>query len=527
MKTLIIPAAGRGKRMSDFYFPKCLLAVHQRPLLFQIIDSWADYIDEVVIVLNTETGKIIEEFVSKYFSNKNINIIYCYQKEVSGTYFAVSEAIKNSKNKEYILNWSDILISPKMKNAHIMNISDKNIIFTTGKKSCRWGVENDVFVNRGPYIIRDGGIYGVFVINRMNGEFFSAKKNESGQEIEILEMLDPSAFIELKYEGFIDVGDDGKYTTDVRSADEDTRAYGSFNDMAIYENLIVKNTGDSKLKRCESNWYKNADFNFVPKVLCYDPLILERVKDSMNVARRLVSEGKGFEEFVVSNMFKILEKIHTSKGVVDAEGSSSYDQYIGKTIKRMEKVDFLFSGFNYKNIKINGKEYKNPLIVIRENEHKIKDIFAKKFRFIHGDLQTSNALITKDNKIYVIDPRGYFGNTELFGDPIYDFAKLYYGFCGMWEKFRSGESKFRIIDGGGFEIVPLLEESALARRRELFFKYAKQITYDDVSKRKVDIIHAIIWLSVCDYIANDLLSSMYAYLYGTVLINEVFKDEEI
>ena len=99
MKTLIIPAAGKGKRMSEFYFPKCLLSVHQRPLIFQIIDSWEDYIDEVVIVLNYETGKIIEEFISKYYKNDKIKIVYCYQNETSGTYFAILEAVKKQKIK--------------------------------------------------------------------------------------------------------------------------------------------------------------------------------------------------------------------------------------------------------------------------------------------------------------------------------------------------------------------------------------------------------------------------------------------
>ena len=40
----------------------------------------------------------------------------------------------------------------------------------------------------------------------------------------------------------------------------------------------------------------------------------------------------------------------------------------------------------------------------------------------------------------------------------------------------------------------------------------------------VDLLHAIIWLSVTDYTANDVLSCMYAYLKGTVLINDFFNN---
>lgn len=526
MKTLIIPAAGKGKRMSDFYFPKCLLAVSQRPILFQIIDSWKGFINEVVIVLNEESGKIIEEYVSKYYQNKELEIKYCYQKNTSGTYFAILEAIKCAKNKEYILNWSDILVNPKIEDSSLINISEKNIVFTTEKKSCRWGIFNSNFVNRGPYIIEEGGIYGVFIINKINPDFFLNSYPKTDQEIEVLEKLDPKNFIELKYEGFVDIGDDGKYTLEIRGADEKTRAYGSANEMKVYENIVVKNTSDLKLKKGEADWYKHSQFDFTPKVFCYDPLIMEKIKDSITLSDRLIKEGKGFEHFTVSNMFKILEKIHTSKGEINADDNSSYDQYFGKTIKRLEKVDFLFSKFNRDKIEINGKSYINPLKVLKEHENDIKKIFPQSFRFIHGDLQTSNALITNKNKIYVIDPRGYFGNSELYGDPLYDFAKLYYGFCGMWDKFRKGDNKFKVTEKG-FEIVPLLEEISLDRRRNMFFECAKEIKYCDISKENIDILHAIIWLSVCDYIANDLLSSIYAYLYGTMLINEVFKNERI
>ena len=83
MKTLIIPCGGQSLRMKKYYFPKCLLPVKQRPIFFEIINYWKNKIDEVVIVLNRESGEMIKEYINKYF-DKEINIKYCYQEKNQG-----------------------------------------------------------------------------------------------------------------------------------------------------------------------------------------------------------------------------------------------------------------------------------------------------------------------------------------------------------------------------------------------------------------------------------------------------------
>ena len=50
---------------------------------------------------------------------------------------------------------------------------------------------------------------------------------------------------------------------------------------------------------------------------------------------------------------------------------------------------------------------------------------------IHGDLQLNNILINPSNcNIKFIDPRGYFGNSDIFGIKEYDLAKIYFGLGG-------------------------------------------------------------------------------------------------
>jgi hypothetical protein len=136
-------------------------------------------------------------------------------------------------------------------------------------------------------------------------------------------------------------------------------------------------------------------------------------------------------------------------------------------------------------------------------------------------LQLSNILINDKKELFVIDPRGYFGNSKLYGDAMYDYAKLYYGFCGMWNKFSKGDNNVKYINNN-FILYPLIDKKELKERRKIFFKEAKKVKYIEINKFKIDLLHAIIWLSVTDYISNDVLSSLYGYLNGTILINKLF-----
>lgn len=48
---------------------------------------------------------------------------------------------------------------------------------------------------------------------------------------------------------------------------------------------------------------------------------------------------------------------------------------------------------------------------------------------IHGDCHNNN-IIMNENKIIFIDPRGYFGDTKLYGLKEYDIAKIYFSLSG-------------------------------------------------------------------------------------------------
>jgi thiamine kinase-like enzyme len=495
--------------MKEYYFPKCLLPIHERPILFEIINYWIDSIDEVVIVLNRDSGEMIKEYVTKYF-DKKIDIKYCYQEKKSGTFFAIKKAISISKNRNFVLNWSDILLTKKIDDYV------PNSVFVTTKIPCRYKFDSE-FVNMGKCVVSDTGIYGVFLIDNFPDEFYIIE-DETECEVEILDKLNGKLFSKHVFENFIDIGDLQKYNQIIRISDNN-RAFGSHNEITFLEDFVIKNTSNEKLKDCEQNWYKNILFDFLPKVKSYDPLILQKIKNSITLSEWLEINSCE-KEWVVKEVFKLLNQIHCSKPFRDSNDEDSYYQYIQKTIDRLKRINFLFKDFE-NNIIINGKQYKNPIVLLENNIDKIKSIFNKKFQIIHGDLQLSNILINDKKELFVIDPRGYFGNSRLYGDAMYDYAKLYYGFCGMWDKFSKGYNNVKYINNN-FILYPLIDKKELKERRKIFFEEAKKVKYLEINEFKIDLLHAIIWLSVTDYISNDVLSSLYGYLNGTILINKLF-----
>ena len=67
----------------------------------------------------------------------------------------------------------------------------------------------------------------------------------------------------------------------------------------------------------------------------------------------------------------------------------------------------------------------------------------REFHLIHGDCTFSNLMLrNSDYSPVLIDPRGYLGFTELYGDVAYDWAKLYYSVVGNYDQFN--RKRFRL-----------------------------------------------------------------------------------
>lgn len=159
---------------------------------------------------------------------------------------------------------------------------------------------------------------------------------------------------------------------------------------------------------------------------------------------------------------------------------------------KIKKVNGIFIN---NNIKYYIDKIKINILTLIKNE-KIKE-----YNLIHGDIHLGNILLDEHNKLYFIDPRGYFGNTKLFGLKQYDYAKLLFGLSG-YSSFDNMQINTLCINNDNIEINFINQ-----------YEYIFDINYFD----RISVLLALsIWLgnSSCFLDINKKITSlMIAYFY--------------
>jgi len=443
MKTsLIIPSAGLGLRLKKFIYPKLLLPLYNKAIINHIIEFWNA--DEVIIVVRDNILNIVKQ----YTENKYIYVV----ENRKGSGYAVQSGLLRSKNNRVILNWCDVLPLEKPT-------TNKNIFFSSPNILCSFNGKN-------------GGIYGVFLWNKNEITYPKVLPNLN-REITLLDAINIKDFEEVVIPA-IDIGDTKKYNKKLISCKNPIR---SFNTITIKDNIVIKECKNIKLRNSEENWYKNMNgFCFIPNIISYNPLTMKKIN--------------GVKKFYkIKPLYYIANLIHIFKPSIPSSLEDCKYMYIDKTISRLNKISFL-TNFGEKFI-VNKTECLNPLINL--NKINIEEMVPNRFVPIHGDLTSSNVL-WENNIPYVIDPRGIFGNSLLYGDADYDIAKIYYSKTN-WHLLNRG--CLLPISSNGFEV-------------ENIKSYG----------RKIDFLLSIIWLSVTEYVKSNVLSVAYSYLLGSLLLQK-------
>jgi hypothetical protein len=222
-----------------------------------------------------------------------------------------------------------------------------------------------------------------------------------------------------------------------------TMNYGfKFTEIIIKKDLFIKKAkndeGGKKIER-EIQFYielQDRKINLcMPELIYYkknEELCIKFIESAVNLTDII---NKTNWKLYVDLIYEKLKDIHnitiekSSESILTDITIETYD----KILKRYNETDWVeYSDFNkikyVNNIKIKDINYYAKLI----NE-RIKKIIREKnineYNLIHGDTHLGNILVSNTN-LYFIDPRGYFGNTELYGLKNYDYAKLLFGISG-------------------------------------------------------------------------------------------------
>ena len=264
----------------------------------------------------------------------------------------------------------------------------------------------------------------------------------------------------------------------------------------------------------ERAWYQKlaeTDIQNIPRIYALEPLTMENI-DGKNIYEysSLLKEQK---RDILSRIIACLKEVqHTAS--VSSDWDSYYEAYIGKTFDRLNKIQDLVPFARDKTVTVNGRVCRNVFWERERLEQRIRAWFPAQFRLIHGDCTFSNLLLKQDGTPVLIDPRGYFGTTELYGDPAYDWAKLYYSIAGNYDQFNLKRFSLEI---GEQEAALTIASSHWEDMEQDFFELLRE----EVTPEQIKLLHALIWLSLTTYAWEDYDSICGAFYNGLYYLEEV------
>lgn len=492
---IIIQAGGKGTRLEGLTRnkPKCLVPINNLPILFYSFKKFKDA--EFYIIADYKTD-VLEKYLDAFGQDYNYKIIKTDKK---GTASGIKDAIKCFDGDEKLMVlWCDLILSEKFE------IPEKagNYIGISKDFECRWSYVDNKFIK---VPSKENGVAGLFIFENQK-----IIKNipEEGALVGWLQTQDIN-FNRLDLYGSKEIGTLISY----EDSNGATPRCRPFNKMDFDGDIVIKtgiNKQGQEIAKDEIAWYKfvkDLGYENIPEIYEYEPLKMKRVQGKNIFEYDCLTRTQ--KEEILSNIINSLKKLHTLVPARSASIEDAKENYIEKTFDRLSKIKHLVPFADREFIKINKQYYKN-IFFCQENYIKmIEKLMPTEFKLIHGDCTFSNIMFDTFNmKTVLIDPRGYFGKTKLFGDVDYDWAKLYYSIKGNYDQFNMKKFALDIKDN---EIELTIKPNNWEDMEEFFFE-----ALPEVNKQKIKILHSIIWLSLTTYAWEDYDSICGAFYNGII-----------
>lgn len=498
---IIVQAGGKGTRMKQMTYnkPKALVPVENLPMIFHLFRKFPD---KRFLVIGDYKIDVLVRYL-KAFAEVEYSVVDAEGRK--GTCAGLLSAMKEIPDgSPFMLIWSDLILPwdyefPKEKG---------NYIGISKGFSCRWKYENGEFEEEAS---DECGVAGQFI--------FEDKSviGDVPQEGELVRWL-KGQNISFKTQPLYRTREFGLISEYQKLAQNKCRP---FNRITVKDDCVIKEPLDDQgraLAVRETAWYEKVrrqNFLNIPQIYETSPLKMERIHGKNIYECDLPFEEK---KNILTQLIQCIRDIHTLEGCpVDAD--SFYDAYIGKTYKRLEKVYDLVPFAHDKTVRINGTDCPNVFFQREKLEQIVLKYMPEEFRLIHGDCTFSNMMLREDHTPVMIDPRGYFGKTEYYGDPAYDWVKLYYSIAGNYDQFNLKRFLLQIEDD---EVKLQIESNHWEDMEDEFFAQIGQ----EVTRKQMKILHAITYLSLTTYAWEDYDSICGAFYKGLLILKEALEMED-
>lgn len=505
MEYIIVQAGGKGTRLGYLTKnkPKALVPVENLPMIFHLFRK---YPTKRFIIIADYQKEVLREYCFA-FADVKYQIV---DADGEGTCGGVRQALAlMPEGQSFMLVWSDLILPEQLTLPEEYGQGGQaaqDYIGISETFPCRWKFEDGHFKEERS---AEHGVAGLFLFTD------KAKLKDIPQNGELVRWMQ-SRKMQFREIGLAGTREFGLLEEYEKLSPEKCRP---FNRITIEGNVLTKepltDLGE-KLSVREESWYREAeklfcgrtDMDVLPKIFHTYPLKMEYIKGQNVYERDLNVEQK---KKVLEKLVGTLQKLHAACQV-PADTFSLKEAYFRKTMERLSKVEDLIPFAREKSILINGKSCRNVFFHKRELEKKIDLLGCERFSFIHGDCTFSNIMLRGNGNPVLIDPRGYFGYTELYGDERYDWAKLYYSIVGNYDRFNLKQFHLEITDE---EIRLEVESNHWEELEARFFELTGAV------EQEIKLLHAVIWLSLTTYAWQDYDSVCGAFYNGLYYLEDV------
>lgn len=491
---VIVQAGGRGSRLRHHTWnkPKCLVSIEGRPLLYHAFERFPQ---ARFIVIGDYEFEQLERFLKVNPPQVPVTLV---RAEGSGTAAGIAHALQQvAPGESVLLMWSDLLVGALPP----ITLGKQPLVGLTDAFTCRWSQGDDGRLAESP--AASNGIPGLFVLPDRDS---LPLPPDSGEFVRWFAANIP-AFDTFKADDLREVGE--FQAVETRNAADGFARF--FNKVTIGNDEVVKEVRDpayAHLIDREIVWYREASalgFRRIPKVLSESPFTLQRVRGRHLFAMDDLSPRE--KRAALADGLDTLASLH-DRGHQPADPAAIRTVYIDKTIERIRSIQPLLTSIANKNATVNGRKCRNPF-ADGSNEALtplLNHLLPAAFTPIHGDPTFSNMLFDDNLRAWLIDPRGYFAEPGIYGDPAYDFAKMYYSAVGGYDLFNRRRFKLYIDDQ---TVEVLLEDNPISKIAEPVFA---ELLGPELGRIK--LLHGLIWLALSGYVKDDIDSIIGAFYLG-------------
>ncbi len=479
--TAIIPAGGKPTNtiLRHTTLPDAMLPINGKPVIGYILEDLLDRNIKHAVVALHEEDTHTETYITKKFGTKITLTVIRGNNPSRGLGHVISESLTHVPDNHQVL----IYLGDTVYRGPLSFHEDFVVTSKEFDHPSQWCIIEDdgttqCYINKPTTYAGNGhaltGLY--FFTDTPALKATALKIDTTHDHHELFHTLDayPKRFALINAEGWYDCGNIENYYR----AKVDFLKIRSFNTIT-YNDLygsITKTSQKVDKIADEINWYKNVP----PNLKIFSPRLLDFEITKEQASYSLEYYGyQSLADYFTFNHFdariweiiikRLLEIMRLFAGHSTELPQSYYtDMYLAKTLERVAELsrdadwrDLL----NTTYVTINETRYDGWPIIKETLPHLVTFITSHaRASCIHGDPCFSNILFDPESSIMkLIDPRGSFGETSVYGDHHYDIAKIRH----------SIHSRYDFIVGDLFE---------LTRERFASFTFT---TYHDESHERI------------------------------------------